>query len=75
MNPSVLNEVMALPAVKKLDLIDKLWESISPELDQADLSDEEKKLLDERWENYLKNPESALNLDQVKALVAARLDC
>ena len=65
---------MALPAVEKLDLIDKLWESISPELDQADVSDEEKILLDERWENYRKNPESALSLEQVKALVAARLD-
>jgi len=73
MDPSVLNEVMALPAVEKLDLIDKLWESISPELDQADVSDEEKNLLDERWENYLKNPESALTLEQLKAAVASRL--
>jgi len=73
MNPSVLNEVMALPAVEKLDLIDKLWESISPELDQADVSNEEKNLLDERWENYLKNPESALTLDQLEAAVASRL--
>ena len=73
MNPSVLNEVMALPAVEKLDLIDKLWESISPELDQADVSEEEKNLLDERWENYLANPESALTLEQLKAAVASRL--
>lgn len=64
---------MALPAVEKLDLIDKLWESISPELDQADVSDEEKNLLDERWETYLKNPESALTLEQLKAAVASRL--
>jgi putative addiction module component (TIGR02574 family) len=73
MNPSVLNEVMALPAVEKLELIDKLWESISPELDQADVSDEEKKLLDERWEKYLANPESALTMEQLKAAVASRL--
>jgi putative addiction module component (TIGR02574 family) len=73
MNPSVLNEVMALPAVEKLDLIDKLWESISPELDQAEVSDEEKKLLDERWEKYLANPESALTMEQLKAAVASRL--
>ena len=59
--------------MEKLDLIDKLWESISPELDQADVSEEEKNLLDERWENYLKNPESALTLEQLKAAVASRL--
>ena len=73
MNPSVLHEVMALPAQEKLDLIDKLLESISPELDEADVSDEEKKLLDERWENYLRNPDSALTLEQLKAAVASRL--
>jgi len=73
MNPAVLHEVMALPAQEKLDLIDKLLESISPELDEADVSDEEKKLLDERWENYLRNPDSALTLEQLKAAVASRL--
>ena len=72
MNPSVLNEVMALPAVEKLELIDKLWESISPEEDQGEISDEEKKLLDERWENYLKNPDSALTIEQFEALLANR---
>ena len=73
MNPSVLHEVMALPPAEKLDLIDKLWESISPELDQADVSDEEKNLLDERWEKHLANPEAALTLEQLKAAVASRL--
>jgi hypothetical protein len=42
-------------------------------LDQAEVSDEEKKLLDERWERHLAHPEEALTLDQVKALVATRL--
>jgi hypothetical protein len=36
------------------------------------VSEEEKKLLDDRWEKFLANPDSALTLDQVKALVAAR---
>ena len=68
-----LPQVMALSTMEKLELIDELWESIAPELDQADVSDEEKKLLDERWEKYLANPESALTLEQLKAAVASRL--
>lgn len=31
-----------------------------------------KKLLDNRWEKFLANPDSALTLEQVKALLAAR---
>jgi putative addiction module component (TIGR02574 family) len=68
-----LPQVMALSTAEKLELIDELWESIAPELDQAEVSDEEKKLLDERWEKHLANPEAALTLEQLKAAVASRL--
>ncbi len=64
---------MSLPPSEKLALIDKLWESISPEIDDSEITEEEKMLLDERWEKYLANPESALTLEQLKAAVAARL--
>ncbi len=63
---------MALSTAEKLELIDDLWISIEPELQQVEVSEEEKKLLDDRWEKFLANPDSALTLDQVKALVAAR---
>jgi putative addiction module component (TIGR02574 family) len=65
-----LPQIMALSTAEKLELIDDLW--IEPELQQLDVSVEEKKLLDDRWENYLKNPESALTIEQVEALLAAR---
>ncbi len=69
-----LPQVMALSTEEKLDLIHDLWESIYPEVEQNEVSDEEKKLLDARWEKHLANPEAALTLEQVKALVAARQD-
>ena len=37
-----LPQIMALFTEEKLELIDELWESISPEADQGDISDEEK---------------------------------
>ncbi len=67
-----LPQIMALSTAEKLELIDDLWISIEPELQELDVSEEEKKLLDDRWEKFLANPDSALTLDQVKALVAAR---
>jgi putative addiction module component (TIGR02574 family) len=67
-----LPQIMALSTAEKLELIDDLWISIEPELQQVEVSEEEKKLLDSRWEKFLANPDSALTLDQVKALAAAR---
>ncbi len=67
-----LPQIMALSTAEKLELIDDLWISIEPELQQIEVSEEEKDLLDGRWEKFLANPDSALTLDQVKALLAAR---
>ena len=65
-------QVMALSTQDKLKLIDELWVSIEPELQEVEVSQEEKALLDDRWEKFLANPESALTIDQVKAILAAR---
>jgi putative addiction module component (TIGR02574 family) len=73
MNLKELPQIMSLSTEEKLDLIHDLWDSIYPEMEQNEVSDEEKKLLDERWEKHLTNPDSALTLDQLKAVVAARL--
>jgi putative addiction module component (TIGR02574 family) len=67
-----LPQLMALSTAEKLQLIDDLWISIEPELDHLEVSEEEKKLLDSRWEKFLANPDSALTLDQVKERLAAR---
>ncbi len=67
-----LPQIMALSTAEKLELIDDLWISIEPELQHIEVSEEEKKLLDDRWEKFLANPDSALTMDQVKALLAAR---
>jgi putative addiction module component (TIGR02574 family) len=65
-------QIMALSTEDKLDLIHDLWESIHPEMEEREISDEERKLLDERWENYLKNPDSALTIEQFEALLSKR---
>ena len=68
-----LPQVMALSTEEKLELIHELWESIYPEMEQSgEISEEEKRLLDERWEEHLKNPEAALTMEQFEALMASR---
>ena len=67
-----LPQVMALSTEEKLELIEDLWISLEPKLEQIEVSEEEKKLLDERWEKFLANPDAALTVEQVKALLAVR---
>lgn len=61
-----LPQVRALSAREKLQLVDELWLSVAPELDALEVSGEEKTLLDERWAAFLKDPASALTLEQFK---------
>ena len=61
-----LPQVRALSAREKLQLVDELWLSVAPELDALEVSEEEKTMLDERWAAFLKDPDSALTLEQFK---------
>jgi len=57
-------EVRALSAQEKLQLVDELWLSVAPQLDALAVSQDEKNLLDARWAAFLKDPSSALTLEQ-----------
>jgi len=57
-------EVGALSAQEKLQLVDELWLSVAPQLDSLVVSQEEKNLLNARWEAFLKDPSSALTTEQ-----------
>ena len=65
-------DVRALSAREKLQLVDELWVSVAPELDALEVSAEEKGMLDERWATILKDPASALTLDQFKERLKTR---
>jgi putative addiction module component (TIGR02574 family) len=49
---------------EKLQLVDQLWLSRSPELEQLDTSLRDRELLDERWAAFLKDTSSALTLKE-----------
>ncbi len=64
-------DVRDLPIIQKVELVDELWLSMTPELEVLDVSDCEKKLLDQRWEDFLEDPKSALTLDQFQQKMKA----
>jgi putative addiction module component (TIGR02574 family) len=59
-------EVGALSPQEKLQLVDELWLSVAPQLDSLAVSRDERDLLDARWAAFLKNPSSALTLEQFR---------
>jgi putative addiction module component (TIGR02574 family) len=66
-----LPQIQALSAQEKLQLVDELWVSAAPDLDNLEVSDETKNKLDERWANFLKDPTSALSLEQFQEKMKA----
>ena len=63
--------VAALSAVEKLQLVDEIWASVGAGLNRSAVSVEEKKILDERWAAYERNPESAITIEELQRKVAA----
>jgi len=59
-------EVRALTVREKLQLVDELWISVSPELAAMEVSEEEKEILDTRWAAYIRDPASALTLEEFR---------
>ncbi len=59
-------EVGALSAQEKLELVDELWFSIAPQLDSMAVSQDEKDLLDSRWAAFLKDPASAMTVEEFR---------
>ncbi len=80
MNKAVLmDELMQLSASERLDIAEKLWDSIHPpgSLRPGEpfvLTDEQKAELDRRLEEHKRHPERAQPWEIVRARLWARLD-
>lgn len=66
MSLAELPQVQSLSVREKLELVDELWKAVSPDLDAMEVTQEEKDILDGRWEAFLQNPSSTLTVDQFK---------
>jgi putative addiction module component (TIGR02574 family) len=66
-----LPAVEALPTDQKLALVDELWASIGAAIERLEVTEEEKRLLDQRWERYLGNPSAALSEEEFRRKIEA----
>lgn len=66
MNASILPQVQSLSVREKLELVDEIWQTVTPEFEELEVNQEEKELLDSRWAMFLQNPGAALSVEQFK---------
>jgi len=66
-----LPQVQSLSARAKLELVDEIWRSLSTSPDYLEVTQEEKDILDSRWEEFLSNSTSALSIDVFKSKINA----
>ena len=59
-------EIKSLSKSEKLLLINDLWDDVSEEMENSELSDSQIKLLDERWAEFEKNPDEGKPWSEVK---------
>ena len=69
---SRLKDLSRLPLPEKVRLVEDLWDNIAAELETAPLSEAVKAEMDRRLQEYLKDPASALTLEEVQAKMRKR---
>ncbi len=67
-----LDDLKQLPLAQRVQLVEDLWDSIAAELESVPLSDSLKAEMDRRLEEYLKDPSSALSLEEVRKRMKER---
>ena len=70
MKPGLLEEVLSLPPRERLELLDAVWETLSP--DDLPVTEEERALLDARMTDLVARPENQSPWHEVKARLSQR---
>jgi putative addiction module component (TIGR02574 family) len=65
-------DVLELPVPERLKLVEDIWNTIADAPDALELTEEEKRLIDERLEAYRRNPQAGSSWQEVYARITAR---
>jgi putative addiction module component (TIGR02574 family) len=70
---ATLAEIKTLSVDDRLHLVCEIWDSISLEPDQLELTEAQEKELSRRLTDHKENPNSVISWDEVKAQALGRL--
>ena len=66
-----LPQVQALSVREKLELVDEIWKSVASNSDGLEVTQEERDILDQRWDDFLRNPASVFTVEEFKSKINA----
>lgn len=69
---TTLNEIVSLNIEERILLVQAIWDSIAAEQAYGDLTEQQKKQLDCRIDDYELNPDNVLTWEEIKASVKAQ---
>ena len=69
----MVNDLLTLPLVQRLELVQTLWDSIAAEQIGPELTDADKQLIDQRLESFLTDGDTGLDADAVLAALEQSL--
>jgi putative addiction module component (TIGR02574 family) len=70
---NIIDDVLALPAEDRLDLVRRLWDSIRDDAALLPLTDEQKQELDRRYDEFLQDPLEGSSWEEVESFIQAKL--
>ncbi len=65
-------DTIELPIQERIQLVEDIWDTIAEKSESVELTEEEKRIIDERLAAYHKNPELGSPWESVYARFAAR---
>ena len=65
-------DVLELPVTERLQLVQDIWDSIAATPEALELTEEDRRLIEERLEACRQNPQAGSPWPEVRARIAAR---
>ena len=72
MNKALLKELLDLPPVERLQLVEELWDSIEPQ-DLPPLTEKQIEEIEQDWADHKRDPSSAMPWEEVRGWLRSRL--
>jgi putative addiction module component (TIGR02574 family) len=61
-----IKKILKLSVDERIHLVQTIWDSIAKDAQDSEISEEHKKILDDRLEAHKKNPNDVVSWDEIK---------
>ena len=74
MKPISATDTLSLSLPERIQLVEDIWDTIANQCDSVELTDAEKRLIDDRLEAYHRDPEAGSPWEEVSLRIRGRME-